>query len=203
MIGAILNKSLPSSISHVKKLSDLKNCLVTWKVAEKEDGKKRMVCPVSREDLDAGNSRAVVIWSSGAVVGVKSLKALKAKECPVTGKPFDWDQDVITLAPNEEEFAKLREKLPAAAAGKKRKAESSAASSAADNASATGAAAEATVKDGSDAAEKKAKKDDDKAEGKVKSSQVYKSLFCTDREGLSGPRDAFGKPLYNVGSRCS
>merc|ERR1719379_2170850 len=119
MIGAFLNKSIPSALSHIKKLSDLKNCLITWKEAEKEDGKKHMVCPISREDLDEGNSRTCIIWTSGAVVGLKSLKEMKLKECPVTGKPFDFEKDVINLAPDPEELAKLREKLPAA---KKRKA---------------------------------------------------------------------------------
>merc|ERR1719324_1373946 len=63
LIGALLNKNIPQHMSHIKKLSDVKNCLATWKQAEK---------------------------------------------------------DLVTLAPDEEELAKLRERLPANA--KKRKA---------------------------------------------------------------------------------
>jgi len=194
MVGALLNKAIPAELSHIRKLSDLKNCTVTWKKAEAEDGRKRMVCPVSREDLDSGGSRAVVIWSTGAVVGLKSLKALKAKECPVTCKPFDFDQDVIALAPDAEELAKLRERLPA---NRKRKAGAdSTEASAAEKASSTEKAAPA------EKAQKLAPKEaaNAQAESKVKQSEVYKKLFCTDREGLEGPRDAFGKPIYNRGS---
>merc|ERR1740138_1203831 len=114
MIGALLNKSIPPAISHIKKLSDLKNCVITWKEAEQEKGKKRMVCPISREDLDSGGSRAVLLWPTGVVFGLKSLKECKIKECPVTGKPFDAEQDIIHLAPDDDELAKLRERLPAA-----------------------------------------------------------------------------------------
>lgn len=140
MIGAFLNKSMPATLSHIKKLSDLKNCVITWKThglgdqssidgqyAVNDDAKKHMVCPISRDDLDSGSSRAVVIWKTGVVVGIKGLKALKANECPVTGQPFDFDTDVIQLAPDNEELKKLVERLPVA---KKRKApaESSASS---------------------------------------------------------------------------
>merc|ERR1719229_1402458 len=93
LIGALLNKTMPTEISHIRALKDVKQCLITWKEAEKEEGRRRMVCPISREDLDAGGSRAGVIWASGAVVSPKSLKELKLKECPVTGKAFDADRD--------------------------------------------------------------------------------------------------------------
>lgn len=255
MIGAILNKSIPAGLAHIKKLSDLKNCIVTWKEAENEDNmpglyktekhslevKKRMVCPVSREDLDSGGARSVVIWTSGVVVSVKSLKELKAKECPVTGKPFDFDQDAIWLAPNDEEFAKLKARLPVA---KKRKVESLVNAATSGKASesgiqmpqltsekATGATVwnphlkpySASSKE-TGGEEKKAKKAPvlgKDMRGKAnqaleanldllpnsgrtgtQQSELYKSLFTSDRNGMEGTRDAFGKPCYNRGSRC-
>jgi hypothetical protein len=194
MIGALLNKSIPPAMSHIKKLSDVKNCLVSWKEAEQEKGKKRMVCPVTREDLDTGGSRAVVIWSTGAIVGAKSLKELKAKDCPVTGKQFDADKDLIPLAPDGEELAKLRERLPAAS--KKRKAEENAPAAVqneAEKGSTTATTAKEYAKEGAEAAKKKIKD----------GTSTYKALFTEDRaEGLTGPRDAFGCPVYNRGSRC-
>jgi len=211
MIGAFLNKTIPPGLSHVKKLGDLKNCVITWREAEAEDGKKRMVCPLSREDLDSGGSRAVVIWSTGAVVGLKSLKALKAKECPITGKPFDFDKDVIALAPDDEELAKLRERLPATAATKKRKADSSGSAPAAEAVPNVPAASSSDTqappnKSPSKSPDTDAESKNPAAESmrvggkKVKGSEVYKKMFTNDREGLSGPRDAFGKPMYNRGS---
>merc|ERR1719206_503841 len=52
LIGALLNKSVPEDIGHVRALKDVKQCAITWKEAENEEGRRRMVCPVSREDLD-------------------------------------------------------------------------------------------------------------------------------------------------------
>merc|ERR1711908_7514 len=144
----------------------------------------------TREDLDTGGARSVVIWSTGAVVGVKSLKALKAKECPVTGKPFDFDRDTVALAPNAEEFAKLKERLPAAT---KRKAETGTAAAAA---SGKPAAAEASSKEQGEVKKAKVATGKDELAGTHK-TELYKKLFCKDREGMEGPRDPFGKPMYN------
>jgi len=189
LIGALLNKSIPPHMSHIKKLSDVRSCVVTWREAEKEDGKKRMVCPISREDLDTGGSRATVIWSTGAVVSIKALKALKAKDCPVTGKAFDSEKDLVTLAPDEEELAKMREKLPASAKRKK----------VGDEAEAASKAPSAEKRSSTQDVEPSAKK---AKQREIEGSVVYKKLFTKDRDGLSGPRDAFGTPAYNAGTRC-
>mmetsp|Transcript_12654 Transcript_12654/g.30085 ORF Transcript_12654/g.30085 Transcript_12654/m.30085 type:complete len:277 (+) Transcript_12654:60-890(+) len=188
VISALLNRKMPSNLSHIRGLKDVKQCIISWKEDEKEDGKRRMVCPMSREDLDSGCSRAVVIWPSGAVISAKSLKAMKMKECPVTSKPFDADKDVIPLAPDGEELAKLRERLPA----KKRKAQA-----------AEVAAPEVEEEEDFEAIEKaKAQKKAKAAQDPAQESEVYKNLFTKEREGLSGVRDAFGTPIYNRGSRC-
>ncbi|CAK9082496.1 Replication termination factor 2, partial [Durusdinium trenchii] len=181
VISALLNRKMPSDLSHIRGLKDVKQCLITWKEDEKEDGRKRIVCPLSREDLDTGSARAVVIWPSGAVVSAKSLKEMKMKECPVTSKAFDNEKDVIPLAPDGEELQRLRERLPT----KKRKAQA--------------AAPEAEEEDlEAESKEKKAKPEKDSS----KDSEVYKNLFTKDREGLGGVRDAFGTPIYNRGARC-
>jgi len=187
VISALLNRKMPADLSHIRALKDVKQCLITWKEDEKE-GRKRMVCPLSREDLDNGSARAVVIWPSGAVVSAKSLKEMKMKECPVTSKPFDADKDVIALAPDGEEFQKLRERLPA----KKRKA------------AAQASAPEAEEEEDFEKAEaaKKAKTAENAEKDSSKDSDVYKNLFTKDREGLGGVRDAFGTPIYNRGARC-
>jgi len=253
MIGALLNKKMPSGLSHIKKLSDLKNCVIEWK-ENKEDGKLHMVCPIARDELDSGGTRSVVIWTTGVVVGVKALKALKSKECPVTGKPFDYDQDCMALAPKEEELKKLIERLPANRKDLKRKAPEGEAKAVKATGSASASASTdkdapdtRTIhdkgglyntnymtkllfdsnKDAADAPKDKVHVDPrelkdfedmekqrissfgkkvktSKGEEMVKnsSSEVYKGLFTNDRANLSGPRDAFGKPIYNQGSRC-
>jgi len=270
MIGAFLNKTMPAALAHIRKLSDLKTCVIEWKAAEKEEAckndmvsgnrniatTKHMVCPVSRHDMDTGGYRAVVIWSTGVVCGAKSLKELKLKECPVTGKPFDYDKDVIPLAPTGEEFAKLKERLPPPKKRKELAASTVVAASASSEkavfkmpepvferngmhlvkGSASGLANNnpilagvfgvgskvgASFTDGANqglrmAAEREGMIDKDttvsEADAKkaktLASSQKgpsgghnYLSMFCTDREGMSGPRDAFGKPMYNRGSR--
>eukprot|EP00913_Durusdinium_trenchii_P024229 g22748.t1 len=116
VISALLNRKMPSDLSHIRGLKERKMCLITWKEDEKEDGRKRIVCPLSREDLDTGSARAVVIWPSGAVVSAKSLKEMKMKECPVTSKAFDNEKEL------SDEWTRLRERLPT----KKRKAQAAA-----------------------------------------------------------------------------
>mmetsp|Transcript_81496 Transcript_81496/g.143923 ORF Transcript_81496/g.143923 Transcript_81496/m.143923 type:complete len:274 (+) Transcript_81496:92-913(+) len=184
VIGALLNRTMPDEVSHVRALKDVKQCIISWAEAENEDGRRRMVCPVTREDLDTGSARAVVLWSSGAVISAKSVKEMKMKECPVSNKPIDLEKDVIQLAPDAEEFAKLRQKLPAS---KKRKKEAA-------------PAAEAVPGDEPEADEEPAKKVPDKKDP-TKETEIYKKLFTKDRAGLSGVRDAFGTPIYNRGSR--
>eukprot|EP00429_Kryptoperidinium_foliaceum_P084215 CAMPEP_0176232130 /NCGR_PEP_ID=MMETSP0121_2-20121125/25154_1 /TAXON_ID=160619 /ORGANISM="Kryptoperidinium foliaceum, Strain CCMP 1326" /LENGTH=305 /DNA_ID=CAMNT_0017571491 /DNA_START=98 /DNA_END=1013 /DNA_ORIENTATION=+ len=167
VIQALLNKAIPEAISHIRALKDVKNCMITWKEAENEEGRRRMVCPVTRDDLDTGGSKAVVIWPSGAVVSPKALKELKLKECPVTGKAFDAEADVVPLAPEGEELEKLRERLPAS---KKRKAEA--------GPSASSGARPA----------KSARQDDDRTDGK---SEVFQKLFTRSTgDGMTGTRDA-------------
>ncbi|CAJ1371800.1 unnamed protein product [Effrenium voratum] len=120
--------------------------------------------------------------------GKGNSKTKDKQECPVTSKPFDADKDVIPLAPDGEELAKLRERLPA----KKRKAQA-----------AEVAAPEVEEEEDFEAIEKaKAQKKAKAAQDPAQESEVYKNLFTKEREGLSGVRDAFGTPIYNRGSRC-
>lgn len=184
VIGALLNRSIPEEIGHIRALKDVKPCLIEWKAAEREQGKMHMVCPVTREDLDEGCSRAVLIWTSGAIVGAKTLKELKLKECPVTNKPFDSEQDVVPLAAVGEELQKLRAKLPPP---KKRKAKASE-----EMAAAVGSETAA------EGAEAKARKLNSSK------SDVLKSLFkSSGSNGFSGTRDGFGTPAYNKGANIS
>lgn len=199
IIGALLSRTIPQEFGHIRALKDVKQCLLTWKQCENESGLKRMVCPVSREDLDVGCSRAVLIWSTGAVVSQKALKEMKLKECPVTGKPFDQEADVMPLAPEGEELAKLRERLPQP---KKRKAAE--VEEVAPVGLGQASAASKEVKQEVKTEEKESKEAKaTKSEAKSSQAEVFKSLFTKDRGvGLTGTRDAFGTPCYNRGSRC-
>lgn len=191
-IGALLNKKLPSRLSHLRALKDVKQCTLSWATEEDE---RRMVDPVTREILDTGGSRAVLIWPSGVVVSAKTLAELKTKECPVTGTAFDPDKDVIALAPNEEELQRLTDKLPAQT--KKRMA-AAVESAAASTAAAAGAQA------CEQPAAKRAKPTAGEAvfrENAAK-SETYKGLFNPDLgPGLTGTRDPLGTPCYNRGPK--
>jgi hypothetical protein len=206
LIGALLNKSVPSACDHVRALKDVKQCLLTW--AEDAEGKegissghlettvgsrsgRRMVCPVTREDLDAGGSHAVLIWTSGAVISAKALSELKMKECPLTGKAFDKDKDVIPLAASGDELQKLRDKLPAT---KKRKA--------VEEPGPLAAPVPTTPALSSLITEQKPK--DKKAlerAAKVAKSGVLDALLEKDGpEAWRKKRDPFGTPAYNRGA---
>mmetsp|Transcript_1375 Transcript_1375/g.3022 ORF Transcript_1375/g.3022 Transcript_1375/m.3022 type:complete len:319 (+) Transcript_1375:125-1081(+) len=231
LINALLSGSMPKQLEHVRALKDVKQCQLTWKEAEQEGGLRRMVCPVSREDLDTGGSRAVVIWTTGAVLSAKTLKELKLKECPVTGKAFDPDKDVVPLIPDGPELEKLRERLPAA---KKRKAAAAVTGEApADSSSSTGpkvtsstrryvndvAQAETWEASASSTAsavgaERKRPVTAKLEEGVQKGaknglleppkSDAYRSMFnksSGDGNGMTGTRDAFGTPCYNRGQK--
>jgi len=221
LIGVLLNKSIPAEVGHIRALRDVKHCLITWAEAKTEASTdKRMVCPVSREELDSGGARAVVLWPSGAVISAKTLKELKLKECPLTCKPFDREKDVVPLAPDEEELSRLRESLPVAPT-KKRKAavaassdigsavvEGGTSSSSSGSAGASSSAGVDTATPGPTASSGSASTnavggEDGKKAQKVDSmkSDVYNSLFTKDRPFLEGPRDAFGTPVYNRGAR--
>mmetsp|Transcript_45164 Transcript_45164/g.125279 ORF Transcript_45164/g.125279 Transcript_45164/m.125279 type:complete len:298 (-) Transcript_45164:141-1034(-) len=210
LIGALLNRSIPSEIGHVRALKDVKQCVITWAPAESEGGCRRMVCPVAREDLDAGSARAVVIWPSGAVISAKTLKELKLRECPVTGKPFDVDQDVVPLVPDDVELQKLRERLPAkkrkVAAAKEVETDRSGtaqvpadAATAGDAEKAKSETSAASVTSTAAESSKKAKPAEEKGK-----TAIYKSLFKSDGlEGFNGTRDGFGTPKFLRGANIS
>mmetsp|Transcript_3189 Transcript_3189/g.7152 ORF Transcript_3189/g.7152 Transcript_3189/m.7152 type:complete len:290 (-) Transcript_3189:14-883(-) len=200
VINCLLNRSMPSELTHLRALKDVKECKLKWSDAVGSEN-RHMVCPMTCEDLDSGGTRAVLIWTTGAVISAKYLKEMKVRECPVTGKPFDPDEDVIPLAPEPEELEKLRAKLPAAPT-KKRKA--SAASEAVK--SEETAVAETKTETGvtkAEPSEGNAGKDvqGNAKKSKREDSKVFQSLFAKGKaEGLSGTRDAFGTPAYNRGA---
>lgn len=224
VINALLNKSMPSALAHIKALKDVKHCQLTWEEAGesvltsmttvKERGQKKIVCPMTKADLNTGGARAVCIWTTGAVVSAKCLKELKMTECPVTGKAFDPEQDVIPLAPDADELTKLRERLPV----RKRKVASAEleASRSAPGSSADGtnqgsdvSSAKASAKEAPRTNEKtettaskeeKAKKSQKIGDAK---SEVFTALFTKNRgPGSYGAvgRDGFGTPAYNRGT---
>jgi hypothetical protein len=191
LITALLNKKMPPGIDHVRALKDVKNCLATFAESEAEDGRRRLVCPVSREDLDSGGAKAVVIWKTGAVISAKTLKEMKLKECPVTCQPFDPELDVVPLCPDDDELAKLLERLPT----RKRKEKSEAGIDEKD------AVAKSAASTGGEAKKAKAALVDKKESDQIRSSSTYKALFAPGSAGFNGTRDPFGCPAYNRGSR--
>lgn len=200
VIGALLSKSMPSGLSHIRALKDVKHCSVTW--AEGSGG-RRLVCPVSREELDTGGSRAVMIWTTGAVISAKTLKELKLTECPVTAKVFDPATDVVPLVPNPEELEKLQAALPAAPAKKRKASEPTVAAASSSGEPPAPAAKEEQPAKEAEADRRKAKAaKTGGADSEVfgKKGEVFDSLFTKDRKGMAGTRDAFGTPCYFRGA---
>lgn len=202
LIGALLNKSMPAELSHVRALKDVKTCVVKWadntqdveggdaneSIGRREGCRRRIVCPMTLADCDAGGSRAVVIWCSGAVVSAKALKEMKLKECPVTGKPFDHEQDIVPLCPDAEELQQMMDRLPV----KKRKL-------AVVSTSTEEKTTDKTMAAGVGEHGKEKRKHADVSD---ESTDLYKNLFQSKKSVIGEEcRDAFGTPSYFRGMR--
>lgn len=143
VITAMLEKSLPPHMKHVKSLKDMRECEVEVNAATGFP-----ICPVTKADLSSG-VRASIIWPCGFLISNRALEAMTQKDtegtlsgkndgelgkpkitgtfvCPLCSKEHNAADDLIPLSPDEEETALLLEKalaqMQARKATKKQKA---------------------------------------------------------------------------------
>ncbi|KAL8427603.1 hypothetical protein Efla_005778 [Eimeria flavescens] len=136
VISAMLEKSLPPHMKHVKSLKDMKDCSVEINAATGFP-----ICPITKADLSSG-VRASIIWPCGFVVSNRALEAMVNKDsetsrpevdskeagkpkikgsfiCPMCSKEHSTADDLIPLSPDEEEIPALLEKALAQQQGKR------------------------------------------------------------------------------------
>ncbi|CDJ45345.1 DUF602-domain-containing protein, related [Eimeria tenella] len=138
VIKALLEKTLPPHMRHIKSLKDMKDCDVEINA---ETGFP--VCAVTKADLSSG-VRGCIIWPCGHVVSNRALDAMTQKDgegsrpdvgnnqsgkpkirgvftCPMCSKEHNAEEDLIPLSPDEEETVALLEKALANRAVKEKK----------------------------------------------------------------------------------
>lgn len=127
VITAMLEKSLPPHMKHVRSLKDMRECEIEMNAATGFP-----ICPITRADLSSG-VRASIIWPCGFLVSNRALEAMTCKDaevtrfgktngesgqpringvfvCPMCSKAHNAADDLIPLSPDEEEIAVLLEK---------------------------------------------------------------------------------------------
>ncbi|KAL8435798.1 hypothetical protein ACSSS7_002175 [Eimeria intestinalis] len=136
VITAMLEKSLPPHMKHVKSLKDLKGLKVEINAATGFP-----VCPITKADLSSG-VRASIIWPCGSLVSNRALDAMTSKDsesarpesdsreagrpkikgsfvCPMCSEEHNAAEDLIPLSPDEDEIPALLEKALAQHQAKK------------------------------------------------------------------------------------
>ncbi|KAL8275965.1 hypothetical protein Esti_000081 [Eimeria stiedai] len=136
VINAMLEKSLPPHLKHVKSLKDMKELKV-----EINADTGFPVCPITKADLSSG-VRASIIWPCGFLISNRALEAMTNKDsesarpepgskeggrpkvkgsfvCPMCSEEHDAGEDLIPLSPDEDKIPALLEKALAQQQGKK------------------------------------------------------------------------------------
>ena len=143
LLRALVSGSLPEKAAHVKSMKDVTDVTLAKRDGDGDtlnagagggggDGGgggvayrgARFQCPVTFRDMNGVNKFAV-IRTSGVAVSMEAVRqvAAESKTCPVTGKHFDPEADLIILYPDEEEMvgarARMKQRKKAAKAAKK------------------------------------------------------------------------------------
>ncbi|KAL8448243.1 hypothetical protein Emag_004011 [Eimeria magna] len=136
VITAMLEKSLPPHMKHVKSLKDMRELNVELNAATGFP-----VCPITKADLSSG-VRASIIWPCGSLVSNRALEAMTTKDsesarpepgskeagrpkikgsfvCPMCSEEHNAADDLIPLSPDEDEIPALLEKALAQQQAKK------------------------------------------------------------------------------------
>mmetsp|Transcript_22816 Transcript_22816/g.52030 ORF Transcript_22816/g.52030 Transcript_22816/m.52030 type:complete len:285 (+) Transcript_22816:2-856(+) len=175
VVRHLLSKTMPPAFRHIRALKHVKDVVHPKVEGLSELGGERLVCPVTRLDLDNGSTKAVLLWSCGCVMAARCLDAQKKseKQCMNCDKLYT-EEDIVKLAVDDEELEALQDKIDAAeeerltAKAKKTKAKAAAAA-AANPAAEVPAEAPAAKKQKTAKAEKPAGKEQ---------SATLSSLFC-------------------------
>lgn len=133
LIEHVVAKTVPERFAHVTSMRDVIKCAMTRKsettenkhgqTASSAGGMARQdapfKCPITHRDMN-GTNRFCVIRTSGVVLSTDAVKQLCACPeadgtvlCPVTGKPFNANEDVIRIYPDKDEVIVSKERMAA------------------------------------------------------------------------------------------
>lgn len=115
VLSALSERTLPDHLAHIRGLRDLIDCRLSPAATSKDDkyhtGESGAisVCPVTGQPLD-GSQPFVVAKTTGWVLSRKAVDALGIDSLQNEYGPLTLD-DLIRIAPDEEEYGVLREKM--------------------------------------------------------------------------------------------
>jgi hypothetical protein len=113
LIQALLDKRLPKTFQHIKKLKDVKNLNVNI-LENKDTEETKVICPISMIEYNGLNT-FYILWSCGCVISKKAIDELNMTDkCINCGEKVDIKTDLVNLNyTKEEREAILRSLLPA------------------------------------------------------------------------------------------
>ena len=120
MLNALINKSVNTACSHVRGLKDLRTLIFAVNPTgnpspteeSKDDGNPgKFMCPITKVEFN-GIQPFVAIWTTGYVLSERALKEMGYKALQEEYGPFTAD-DIIRLAPTDEELDDLRNRMVA------------------------------------------------------------------------------------------
>lgn len=108
VITALLEKNIPTALSHVRGMKDLKKLKLfsnqNYSAVKEVDGEQpaRYSCPITKMEFN-GNHPFVAIWTTGYVISEKAIKELGIDALQEEYGPFSSD-DVVRLIPTSFEI---------------------------------------------------------------------------------------------------
>eukprot|EP00270_Netrium_digitus_P008883 TRINITY_DN2685_c0_g1_i1.p1 TRINITY_DN2685_c0_g1~~TRINITY_DN2685_c0_g1_i1.p1 ORF type:complete len:436 (-),score=67.87 TRINITY_DN2685_c0_g1_i1:130-1416(-) len=108
MVRALVAKSLPRSLAHIKGLKDL----VTLQLTENPsagNGSSRFHCPITGQEFN-GHFKFLALKHCGHVLSVRALKEVRSSSCLLCHKLFT-ENDKIIINGSEEEVDLLRQRM--------------------------------------------------------------------------------------------
>jgi len=123
LLNCLINKTMPSTFSHISKLKDVKDVQATEN--NNHHSQYPLICPLTGLEFN-GLSRFLVLWRCGCMISEKALKASPTPICPMCGTAYKpWEITLLNLSPEEIEVKRvlLHEEKMQALAEKKEKVE--------------------------------------------------------------------------------
>jgi len=173
LMEGLLSKSLRGNLSHIRSLKDVKDVKLTRVDA-------RLVCPITKRELDDGGCRSVALWICGCILEFKALDAAGKTKCPVCGALVG---EIMYLAPDAVELEDMQARIPK----RKRKRPQE-----------DGEDKNTKAKKENDDEKKKEKEKEKATTTTIKTSKCVAKLFTSSKEDVSfsSNRDGFGCPAY-------
>jgi len=117
LLSALIDKKLNPAFSHIRGLKDIKTLLFcanpNYDASLELEGEcpAQFVCPVTQIEFN-GMLPFVVIWNTGYVLSEKAIKEVGLESLQGEFGPFTLE-DIVKLAPSEDEVSQQREAMEA------------------------------------------------------------------------------------------